>query len=538
MPWEGTVGSSSYQVIGLRFAKIPLAKDADLLDATVQFTADNDDDDKLTGGPVNLIINGLLQANPGRLTSGENFYTDRNPKTTAEVPWTDIPDWTNGEATPASRTADISSVIREIIGQDGWAEGNALMLFVRDDETKPSAATRSALSFDAGATVAPLLKMTLGKSEVAGNPSPADKAVDVPLETVLSWQPGFSAVARNVYFGTDTSPALVGMTTGFTSAPKLNPSTTYYWKIEEIEANGTKHAGGVWSFTTVPAEATVPSPADGATNVAPDATLSWKPGVRAVSHDVYFGMSSPPPFIGNQAESSYNSGGLRLTGTFYWQIDEIDADGTKHIGTVWSFSTLSGQASTPDPAEGALIEQTYALLGWTAGQTAVSHNVYISSNLDDVTNSAAAAFAGNVTTTNLSVGLPGTPVPDGLVPGSTYYWRVDELEADPNVVHQGVVWSFSVLPDKAHNPSPADAATGVATNAQLSWSAGLAAKLHSVYFGDNADTVANAVGAPPLPMTTKDPGPLEPGKTYYWRVDEFNPPTTIKGDVWSFTTAP
>ena len=34
------------------------------------------------------------------------------------------------------------------------------------------------------------------------------------------------------------------------------------------------------------------------------------------------------------------------------------------------------------------------------------------------------------------------------------------------------------------------------------------------------------------------PGALQAGKTYYWRVDEFNPPTTVKGDIWSFSTLP
>jgi hypothetical protein len=71
----------------------------------------------------------------------------------------------------------------------------------------------------------------------------------------------------------------------------------------------------------------------------------------------------------------------------------------------------------------------------------------------------------------------------------------------------------------------------------LSWTPGLDAKLHAVYFGDDPDTVANADGAAPMPFTTFNPGPLEAGKTYYWRVDEVNPPTTTKGDVWSFATA-
>jgi hypothetical protein len=194
-------------------------------------------------------------------------------------------------------------------------------------------------------------------------------------------------------------------------------------------------------------------------------------------------------------------------------------------------------AKAPDPADGSTLEQTFALLQWTAGVTAESQNVYVSDNMDDVAARAEAAFVGNQTGSDLSIGLPGTPFPDGLA-GATYYWAIDAVEADPNVVFAGPVWSFTVPPVEAFDPSPADGAENVAVDVTLSWTAGLGAKLHSVYFGDDPDTVANAVGAPPLPMTTHSPGPLEAGKTYYWRVDEFNPPNNVTGAVWSFTTAP
>ena len=39
-------------------------------------------------------------------------------------------------------------------------------------------------------------------------------------------------------------------------------------------------------------------------------------------------------------------------------------------------------------------------------------------------------------------------------------------------------------------------------------------------------------------MCIRDSGALELDKTYYWRVDEFDPPATHKGNVWSFTTLP
>jgi len=61
-------------------------------------------------------------------------------------------------------------------------------------------------------------------------------------------------------------------------------------------------------------------------------------------------------------------------------------------------------------------------------------------------------------------------------------------------------------------------------------------KLQHVYFGDNFDDVSNATGAAGQAGTTYDPGPLELGKTYYWRVDGFDGVETFRGDVWSFTT--
>jgi hypothetical protein len=70
----------------------------------------------------------------------------------------------------------------------------------------------------------------------------------------------------------------------------------------------------------------------------------------------------------------------------------------------------------------------------------------------------------------------------------------------------------------------------------LSWTAGNGAKMHTVYFGDNLDTVTNAAGGAPQITTTYALSTLAIGKTYYWRVDEFDGRETHKGDIWSFTT--
>jgi hypothetical protein len=186
-----------------------------------------------------------------------------------------------------------------------------------------------------------------------------------------------------------------------------------------------------------------------------------------------------------------------------------------------------------------MYEDTWVNVFWTPGGFAVSHDVYFSDNFDDVDAGAEGTFLGNQLTTDFIVGFPGFAFSDGLVPGTTYYWRIDEVnEAEPNSPWKGDVWSFSIPPKTAYAPDPADGAESVALDAQLSWAPGFAAKLHTLYFGDNFDDVNSAAGGPLLgdATFTTPPGPLEVAKTYYWRIDEFDPPFTHKGDVWSFTT--
>jgi hypothetical protein len=63
--------------------------------------------------------------------------------------------------------------------------------------------------------------------------------------------------------------------------------------------------------------------------------------------------------------------------------------------------------------------------------------------------------------------------------------------------------------------------------------------LHIFYFGESFDEVNDATGGLDMMTTpTYDPGPLEPGRTYYWRADEFTAAGTHKGPVWSFNTVP
>ncbi len=251
--------------------------------------------------------------------------------------------------------------------------------------------------------------------------------------------------------------------------------------------------------------------------------------------------SAPSPLAGNSLSLRIgaDSDGQSL---FHGLIDDVRVY-NRALTEAEILAAMEGAGSVypyafgPDPADGTLHEDTWINLSWRPGDFAVSHDVYLGDNFDDVNDGAEGTFIGNQAGLFLVVGFPGFPYPEGLIPGTTYYWRIDEVnDTEPNSPWKGKVWSFMIPPKTAYFPEPADAAESVDVDVQLSWTGGFGSKLHTVYFGDNFDDVNNATGGQNQGTATYTPGTLKMAKTYYWRVDEFDAIDTFKGDVWSFIT--
>ena len=106
-----------------------------------------------------------------------------------------------------------------------------------------------------------------------------------------------------------------------------------------------------------------------------------------------------------------------------------------------------GKATLPFPEDGALVNAVFIQLGWQPGPFAVSHDVFVGVDFNEVSEATlddVGIFMGNTPDSFFFVGI-GVAIPGGLVPGTTYYWRVDEVnEADPLSPWKGDVWSFSV----------------------------------------------------------------------------------------------
>jgi len=194
-------------------------------------------------------------------------------------------------------------------------------------------------------------------------------------------------------------------------------------------------------------------------------------------------------------------------------------------------------ARNPVPADGAVVWQTWITMEWYAGASAVTHDIFFGENLADVEAGTGDTFISNQSKTDFLVGFSDNSYPEGLIPGTTYYWRINEVnDADPNSPWVGPVWSFRIPGKTSWAPDPADGAESVDLDVLLKWTAGFGAKLHYIVFGDDYDEVSNTPMGTPYGLTNYSPGPLELAKTYYWRVDEFEGPLIHKGEVWSFTT--
>jgi predicted MPP superfamily phosphohydrolase len=367
-------------------------------------------------GPATLNMSG------GAINVGGTFYVGRDVGSSATVSLSGgtitcavISMRTNGATIPA--TINITSTGKLIIDGDvtatiapwitsGWIKAyNGVGTVVVSTTTNPGKTT-----------------VTASAPTKPGNPLPTNNATNVSTLTDLSWTGIAEANSHNVYFGTDSTPdetEFQGNQTGTTFDPcRLDPNTRYYWQIEEVNGPNIIATGDVWTFLTGSVVATTPSPASGTIGVPTSGTnLSWTAGVTAASHNVYFGTNptpGPSEFKVNQPTTTYTPGTLVLDTTYYWRIDEVEADANYvYTGTLWSFST-----------QGAFKKGTYLIYPGNNTQMTVLWQMTTTTGC-----TLAWGLDPNYSTGSTVTSEYGTDhqhkytIPD-LAPGTKYYYRV------------------------------------------------------------------------------------------------------------------
>jgi hypothetical protein len=240
----------------------------------------------------------------------------------------------------------------------------------------------------------------------AKNPAPASAGTNVLLNKILQWTAGTGSASHDVYFGTDFS--------GVNSTVR---------KTGDLNRNGVVDFNDVAMLT----DYWLADPA----GTEPYAAVNDD---NIVDFTDYAGVSQDwlavagPAFKGNQDANSFNPGILSFGTAYYWRVDEVNGPDMDR-GDTWSFTTVSGKAVNPDPANSAINIYRVPTLSWAAGAHATSHNVYFGT-------ANPPSSVGNQSSTTYS---PGT-----LEFNTPCYWRIDEVT--PYGTVQGDPWSFTTAP--------------------------------------------------------------------------------------------
>jgi len=337
-------------------------------------------------------------------------------------------------------------------------------------------------------------------------------------------------IISNIHSGDSLSGVTVSSIRLMATFSRNNPSTTPqldYWSV-------------TWISNNPPTQPSNPTPTDGATGVGINDDLSWQactdPDGDSVTYDIYFGTSSSPPMVyAGNTTCTYDPGTMVGGDTYYWQIVAKDTHGASNSGPVWSFTTWINhpptQPSNPSPTNGATDVDINPVLHWSVctdpDGDPVTYDVYfgISSNPPQI--------QSGLTVNSYAL--------EDLSFGQLYYWKIVAND-DNGGSNSSSTWNFTTRinhpPNVPDELSPADGATGVDINADLSWTGGDPDSgdtvTYDIYFGTSSP--------PPLYAsdhegTTYDPGQMQFNKKYYWQInatDDYG--ASVTGPIWNFTT--
>ncbi|MCF7974146.1 MAG: discoidin domain-containing protein [Phycisphaerae bacterium] len=355
----------------------------------------------------------------------------------------------------------------------------------------------------------------------ATKPRPANASVDVPRDTILSWEPGQPAVSYTVYFGekfddvNDRNPgtlAAEGLDVNelaLETRPEFG--VTYFWAVDEVNGppDHTVIKGDVWRFTAEPYAVLVPGS-------AMDVTASSASAAFSAPEKTIDGSGLEGDTHSTRQEDMWLSAAGDLTP---WLMVEFDQTQKLDRMLIWNSNSLSE-----------------AFIGWGLKDV----NIEYSMDAVDWTGPAESIQI------NRAPGLPTYDSPQvidlGLI--AAKYVRLNILSNWGALLKQYSVSEvqFYALPVQAREPKPASGSVDVLPNATVTWRAGREAGQHTIY----ASTDVNALAEGSAPSVTSMASRVDLGlldlqldETYYWRVDEVNEaqvPSVWAGPVWSLRT--
>jgi hypothetical protein len=349
----------------------------------------------------------------------------------------------------------------------------------------------------------------------ASDPSPTDKATDIPIDTTLSWTPSKYAVARDVYFGTAfadvnaasrSNPMSVLAAQGQTdiefSPAGLEFGQTYFWRVDEVNGapDNTIFKGKTWSFTVEPFSYPV-------TPIAATAS-SFQAGYTPQNTINGSGLNA-------NDEHSLTLAQMWMTGSVgpHWISYEFDKAYKLDKMWVWNSNQII-EAFVGFGARNVTVEYSQDGATWTA--------------LEGVPEFAQGTGMANYTA-NTTVDFGGVTAQFVKLTINSNWGGVAPQTGLSEV-------RFFYVPVQAFKPQPAVGAANVSVATDLNWRPGREATSHKVAIGTDSAAVAAGAGAVAVTEHSFTPVNLTLGTQYFWKVDEIGDTGTYAGDVWSFTT--
>jgi hypothetical protein len=359
-----------------------------------------------------------------------------------------------------------------------------------------------------------------GIPDWATGPVPADGATDVPRVVTLAWTGGPLAAAHDVYLGTsldDVSNATRANPLGVLVSQGQDANTydppvrfefgqQYYWRVDEVNAppDATIVKGRVWSLTAEPfvyrMQNIIATASSSAAGVAPENTVNGS-GLNA---EGLHSMAEATMWVSDKA-------GPQPTWIQY------EFDGVYKLYELWVWNYNHSFEST---------------LGFGFNDVTIEYSV----NGADWTVLGEVQFAQGPAQDGYAhlppVDMQGVPAQYVRLTANSNFSGMSQFGLSEV--------QFFYIPAHPREPKPAAGATAVDVDTMLSWRAGREAASHTVYLSTEQQAVAEGTApAGTSDVSRFDPGPLDFGRTYYWKVSEVNEaetPAAWDGAVWSFAT--